>query len=224
MTQNPSNERPNSKDPLAGAAVDEEGYDALSDAELVETCRNELPHGGGAFRSLLVRYEGMVFNTCLKMLGNVQDAEEACQDAFMRVYHKIDQFEGRSTFKTWLYRVVCNHCMTRRRQMAIRRERGTEIREVITAEMLEKQEDQTEAADAASEKVHQALAQLRAEDREMIVLRFVSDLSLEEMAEVLDLKLSATKMRLYRAIDRFKDAFLELSNAEETENEKAGTP
>lgn len=177
------------------------------DVELVARCQEELPHRTEAYYELLQKYEPMVYSTCLRMLGNVQDAEETCQDAFIRVFHKIHQFEGRSAFKTWLFRVVYNFCMTKRRTLATKRERNQSIHEEITHEAEAAQQNAFAEESASKEAVQKALGKLSDDDREVIVLRFFSELSLEEIAEVLDLKLSATKMRLYRALDRFKQIY-----------------
>ncbi|MCB1232991.1 MAG: RNA polymerase sigma factor [Verrucomicrobiae bacterium] len=149
----------------------------------------------------------MVYQTCVRFLGNVQEAEETCQDIFLRVHEKLHQFEGRSTFKTWLFRVVYNHCMTRRRQLAIRRERGAAVEEELTRETEEMRAEEFLADNDLSENVNRAIERLRPDDKEVIVLRFVSDLSLDDISEVLGLGLSATKMRLYRAMDRFKTLY-----------------
>ena len=61
--------------------------------------------------------------------------------------------------------------------------------------------------------VREALADMRPEEQQIIVLRFISDLSLDQMAEVLDIGLSATKMRLYRAMEHFKEIYSELAKA-----------
>jgi RNA polymerase sigma-70 factor (ECF subfamily) len=178
-----------------------------SDKELVARCQEELPDKTEAYLELLQKYEPMVYGTCLRMLGNVQDAEETCQDAFVRVFHKIHQFEGRSAFKTWLFRVVYNFCMTKRRNLATKRERNTTISDEITQEAKAQQANQQADESAHKEAVQNALGKLSDDDREVIVLRFFSELSLEEIADVLELKLSATKMRLYRALDRFKEIY-----------------
>ena len=138
----------------------------------------------------------------MKMLGNPQDAEEVCQDAFIQVFNKIHQFEGRSAFKTWLYRIVFNLCLNRRKSTATRRDRESQAGEQIVQEV----ETAQKAFFAATpdDRVQETLDRLREEDRKIILLRFASDLSLNDMAEFLDLKLSATKMRLYRAMEEFK--------------------
>lgn len=184
-----------------------------ADEELVARCKEEIPHRTEAFHELLNKYEPMVYHTCLRMLGNAEEAEETCQDAFLRVFNKIHQFEGRSAFKTWLFRVVYNFCMTRRRNLASRRERKELITEEFTQQEAEDRRTLLSDSSPDTEQVQKALSRLREDDREIIVLRFFSELSLDEIAEVLNLKLSATKMRLYRAMDRFKAVF-----SRETEN------
>ena len=70
------------------------------------------------------------------MLGSVQDAEEACQDSFLQVFHKIGQFEGRSAFKTWLYRIVYNRCIETRRKDARRNQYHAKLKEEVENEEL----------------------------------------------------------------------------------------
>jgi len=87
--------------------------DQLPDEELVELCKEQLPHELAAYRVLVQRHEGLVYNLCMKFLGSPEDAEEVAQDSLLQVFHKIHQFEGRSAFKTWLYKIVHNFCRNR---------------------------------------------------------------------------------------------------------------
>ncbi|MDF1751930.1 MAG: sigma-70 family RNA polymerase sigma factor [Verrucomicrobiales bacterium] len=178
------------------------------DADLVARCQAELPGNTAAYYELLQKYESMVYSTCYRMLGDKLEAEEATQDAFLRIFHKITQFEGRSTFKTWMFRIVYNFCMTRRRKLATKREREETVGDELQTRTNEVHREAMGPDMDNSEYVHLALKELRDEDREIITLRFISDLSLEQMTEVLDIKLSATKMRLYRAMEKFKEVYL----------------
>jgi len=174
------------------------------DAELVARCVAELPHCLDAYQELVTKYEGLVFGTCKKMLGSLQDAEEVTQDSFLRIFHKIHQFEGRSTFKTWMFRIVYNFCLTRRKKLAMTRERLEVVQENQSAKIADSERLKPGGAMDRDENVREALGKLSEDDEKVICLRFVSDLSLEQMAEILDMKLSATKMRLYRAMEKFK--------------------
>ncbi len=150
------------------------------------------------------------------MLGNAEEAEEATQDTFLRIFHKLHQFEGRSTFKTWLFRIVYNFCMTRRRKLATKRERDTTIGEEINREVDAAHREAIGPDQNQSEYVRLALDQMNEKDKEILTLRFISDLSIEQMAEVLELKLSATKMRLYRSMEKFREVYESMERARES--------
>lgn len=189
--------------------------DALTDDELVARCKAELPYNVTAYRELLRRHEPLVYRSCLKMLGSVQDAEEACQDAFLQVFHKIGQFEGRSAFKTWLYRIVYNRCIETRRRDARRSENHAKLVEEITQDEIASEDP--DMKNALTGKVHEVIAKMSGEDCRLVTLRYVSGLSLQEIADVLEIRLSATKMRLYRAQEKFKEIYNDLDTGEELE-------
>ena len=83
------------------------------DAEVVERAR-----GGhhAAFRVLVERYEARAFRLALRVLRDEEQARDAVQDAFLKAYGSLDRFEGRSRFYTWLYRIVMNQCLDRKRR------------------------------------------------------------------------------------------------------------
>lgn len=181
------------------------GLENLSDEELVAKCQQELPHDLTHYREILRRYEGLVFNTCQRMLGTREDAQEVSQDALIQVFHKIKQFEGRAQFKTWLYKIVQNYCRNRIAKLARRREGRNAYEE--HSDILIADSDESAKKEELSEHVQAALDKLKESDREIVVLKFMSGLTLQEIAEVTELGLSATKMRLYRALEAFKDAY-----------------
>lgn len=186
--------------------------DALSDDELVARCKTELPYNVSAYRELLRRHEPLVYRSCLKMLGSVQDAEEACQDSFLQVFHKIVDFEGRSAFKTWLYRIVYNRCLEARRKAARRNLHHAKMIEEVEHQKLTNNKT---SHDEVTGKVNEVISQMNGEECRLVTLRYVSGLSIQEIADVLDIGLSAAKMRLYRAQERFKEIYTELDNERE---------
>jgi RNA polymerase sigma-70 factor (ECF subfamily) len=82
----------------------------LSDEELVAKAKK---NDRRAFESLVNRHQKMVFNLAYRMLGNREDAEDAAQDSFIRLYHSITKFRGQAKFTTWLYRIVSNVCLSK---------------------------------------------------------------------------------------------------------------
>jgi RNA polymerase sigma-70 factor (ECF subfamily) len=181
-----------------------------SDEDLVALCKEQLPYVTGAFEELFKRYHSPVLRTCRRYMGNREEAEEACQDVFLRVFAKISQFEGRSNFRTWLYRVVFNTCVTRRQRL----QKDSRL-ELTTAK--EPETTYSVMPEAETGLMEETLAQLSATDREVLLLRFEAELSLEEIAQVVGSKLSATKMRLYRAMDRFRDVYSAIKRLESNE-------
>lgn len=198
------NAQVNPNSPYAGMDLTE-----LSDEQLVEICNMELPETTRAYRVLISRYEGLIYNTCMKLLGNAEDAEEVAQDTLIQLFHKLHQFQGRSTFKTWLYRIVHNYCKNRISKQ-IRRRKGQAAIEEHADHFMVDTYDNTEKNER-SELVNTALNKLKDRDKEIIILKFMSGLTIEEIAGVLDIGLSACKMRLYRALDAFKETYKRVS-------------
>lgn len=182
---------------------------ALSDEELVRRCQAELPGELAGYRELIRRFEPMVTNVCTRLLGDRAEAEEAAQDALLVVFHKVGQFEHRAAFSTWLYKIVQNECRRRIQKLKRRREATEALREEILHHPSAG-EDHREVE--RSELIRVALERLEDAEREIIVLRFFGGLTLEEAADVLDLGLSAAKMRLYRAMEALKAAMDRVSN------------
>jgi hypothetical protein len=86
----------------------------LSSEALAARCKVELPYNTLSCEELVGRYESLVYSLCMRALNNPQDAEEATQDVFLKLFEKINTFEQKSKFKTWLFRVTCNFVATRR--------------------------------------------------------------------------------------------------------------
>jgi len=173
-----------------------------ADSALVEACKKELPYAITAYEELVRKYEPTVLNTCRYLLSDLEDSEEASQDVFIRVFRHLKKFDQKSTFRTWLYRIVRNCCYTRIKQQG---KHNILEREYLLNSDLEV--SQSDKDDPMSSKMVEALAKLSPEDREIITLRFISELSLKEISETIEIQLSATKMRLYRSIASLQEIF-----------------
>ncbi len=176
-----------------------------NDAELIERCRREIPYVTGAFSELVTRYEAIVYHTCLRYLGNEADAEEVTQDAFMKVFHGLEKFEGKSTFRTWLFRIVNNECASRYRRRK-RREEGRRAYQVGDEQVRVTEPPDVEEGGLGGP-IGAAMAALTESDRQVLVLRHVADLPIQEIADAVGIGLSAAKMRLYRAEERLREAY-----------------
>ncbi|MEM9080936.1 MAG: sigma-70 family RNA polymerase sigma factor [Verrucomicrobiota bacterium] len=181
---------------------------SLSDEDLVTRCQADLPHQLDSYDELVRRYRPLFLNYCARFVGNQFDAEEICQDVFVRIFKKIGQFEGRSSFKTWAFRIASNLCLNHRGTLAKKRERYTLIQDEYHVQADAIFHDA--GTEDLAETIQKALARLDDQKRELMNLRFVSGLRIEEIADRLGLKLSAAKMRIHRARAELKDAYLDV--------------
>ena len=180
-----------------------------TDQQLVAQAQQELPYATQAFEVLLRRYELRVHGTCLRYLNQQQDAEEASQEVFLRVFHSLKKFKGNSSFKTWLFRIAVNTSLTWRDKVARRTKQGP-IGDVSDPELLQQiMAEEVATMDQIDGPLAHALASLLVEDRDTLTLRFISELKITEIAEVCEIKESAAKMRVTRALERLKEAYKE---------------
>ena len=156
------------------------------------------------FAELYRRYGPKVYARCLTLLSDEHEAHDAAQEVFVRVLRKLGSFRGESAFGTWLYRVASNHCLDRLRRRARRRERPTEaeILEPMAEHAAEEATGDDWLARQTPAAIEYILARLSEADRRVLLLMYMEELSVEGIAETLDLKSSAVKMRLKRARDR----------------------
>ncbi|MCL7463366.1 RNA polymerase sigma factor SigX [Pseudomonas sp. NW5] len=175
----------------------------LTDEELVQRAREELLHVTRAYEELMRRYQRTLFNVCARYLGNDRDADDVCQEIMLKVLYGLKNFEGKSKFKTWLYSITYNECITQ-----YRKERRK--RRLIDALSLDPQEEAEEEKAPEAETrggLDRWLAHVNPIDREILVLRFVAELEFQEIADIMHMGLSATKMRYKRALDRLRERF-----------------
>jgi len=160
----------------------------------------------GAFEQLVKRYDRNIFRIAQHITQNREDAEDVVQDAFLKAYENLDQFQGNSKFYTWLVRIAVNESLMklRRRKTSktvsmdedVETEEGSMPREFADwSPNPEQQYGQSEL----SEILRKTIQGLPASFRTVFVLRDVEGLSTEETAEMLNLSIPAVKSRLLRA-------------------------
>ncbi len=170
------------------------------DRELVASCRTGDPL---AFARLVELHEGMVFNLSARLLGDPEEARDIAQEVFLQVYRVLDRFEGRSSLKTWIYRIAVNQCHNRRRFWHRRRrdreqafDEGLSTGGVVAAGPNPYEEAQRRER---ALRVQEALLQLSFEHRTVLVLREVEGLTCEEVGVALGVPEGTVKSRLSRA-------------------------
>lgn len=179
-------------------------HDVALDVALVERHRcGDLQ----AFDEVYERFGEMVYNLALRLAGNREEAADLTQEIFLRIYRHLGGFGGRSTLKTWVFRIAVNHCRDRlsrhvpaMQSIDDRYEEGT----VSIADPSRGPEDLAVAADEGR-RVMVGLARLPQVFREAVVLRDLEGLSYEEIAEVLGVRVGTVRSRIARGRDQLRD-------------------
>jgi RNA polymerase sigma-70 factor, ECF subfamily len=157
---------------------------------------------------LFVRYRLVAYRVAHRLLGNEADALDAVQDAFVKALVHLPSFQGRSSFKTWLLRVVSNAALDLGRQRG-RREilsmdaMGATYREECEPLVHPEPTRELERQDLRR-KLHEALAQLPPAQRQTFVLHAEAELSYREVAETLGISIGTVMSRLYYARQRLR--------------------
>jgi RNA polymerase sigma-70 factor (ECF subfamily) len=175
---------------------------AVPDGDLVASCRTGDPE---AFTRLVCLHEGMVVNLAARLLGEVEEARDVAQEVFLQVFRTLARFEGRSTLRTWIYRITVNQCHNRRRFWhRRRRDRETPLEDCALPLPAPASSSSGSPYDATlrlerARQVQAALLELRFEHRSVLVLREVEGLSCQEVAAALGVPEGTVKSRLSRA-------------------------
>jgi RNA polymerase sigma-70 factor, ECF subfamily len=212
-------ESPSNLAPAATPGANSQG--ALPPADepsLVQRCRLG---DGPAMTVLIHRYQDRIFNTLLRLCGNSHDAEELCQDTFVKFLAKIGEFRGGSGLYTWLFRIAMNLALSQRRRsgkvrfapLEARGEGEEDLARALADPRAATPVERVERAEE-HEKVLAALAGLDEEFRAVVVLRDVEGMDYEQIAGVLNVPVGTVRSRLFRARHKLADQLKDLAKTE----------
>ncbi|MEO6525435.1 MAG: RNA polymerase sigma factor [Gemmatimonadaceae bacterium] len=160
-----------------------------------------------AYARLVERHYDRCARIAIRILGNREDAEEAIQDAFLRAFKALGDYEERERFSAWLTRILVNQCRT----VLARARRRDAVFPDLDPRVLDFAVE-AESSDGAWPELERVLALLPAEQREAIVLKYADDLTYEEMSRITGAGESALKMRVQRAFARLRALLQEVSS------------
>jgi RNA polymerase sigma-70 factor (ECF subfamily) len=179
------------------------------EATLVERAK-----GGsiGAYEELVRGHQDVAFRTALSITGAAAEAEDAAQEAFVKVYRALDRFRAGAPFRPWLLTVVANEARNRRRAAGQRL--GLTLRAAEHGPQADPPSPETTvvAEDRRAELLG-AVEGLREEDREVISLRYFLELTEAEAAAVMGCARGTVKSRLSRAVGRLREKMMEAQDA-----------
>ncbi len=186
----------------------------ITDQELIELLKENDPHG---YEILVEEYADLVFRAAYRIVQNEQDAEDVMQETFLSVYKKIANFRGNSKLSSWLYRIASNAALDLVRAKGRKQGKDTafddmteiedEEYELVDDEALHPEDELLE--NESLERIREALAEMPVKLRVAYLLYMVDGFSLQEVAEKLEIKLSAAKVRVHRARKFLKEYFVE---------------
>ena len=160
----------------------------------------------GAFEELLLLHQKKVYNLCLRMSANPDDALDLSQEAFLRAWRSLGQYQFEASFSTWLFRLTSNICIDflrrkKRRQETSLTESYDDSDEGAELSVPDAQPGPEQQAMTNETKIElaRAMEQLSPEHREILQLRVIEDLQYEQIADILGVRVGTVKSRLARA-------------------------
>lgn len=188
----------------SGRAVEAKAPLLLEDAALLARCRKG---DMAAFGLLIAKYQDRVYNSILRLCGNCDDAEELCQEAFVKALENLATFRQASGFYTWLFRIAVNLTISRRRRAGRVRFHSLEGNNgedqdargpQLPGDVQDDPREQALAGDSRRQVV-KALTELDEEFSAVVVLRDIENMNYDQIAQVLEVPVGTVKSRLYRA-------------------------
>lgn len=176
------------------------------DAELVLACqRTSVSSLEGDYRRLYDRFKDRIYNVCFRITGNPSDALDASQETFGILFRRIREFRFESRFSSWVYRIAVNASIDVRRRARSRRFASIEQDGGSAENPRYDLADQVDMPSISASRreleqaIHQAIQRLSPKLRAIVVLRYMENLSYEEISETLRISLGTVKSRLARA-------------------------
>ena len=190
-----------------------------SEAAVAAIVRDVLGGNSDAFEELVFLYRDQVHATAWQMTHDADDAMDVAQEVFVRVYRALGSFRGKSRFSTWLHRIILNTCMDHVRREKKHRQGKVELDAQEDGEDRPRHREpsvahtqrETVYAHELQATVLEALKQVSARQRQVFLLRYYQELSLEEIGEVLRCSPGTIKRHLYRAQMRLKELLKDIT-------------
>lgn len=175
----------------------------VSDNEIISSILKGNP---ADFALLMDRYKNRAFSLLVNILKNKMDAEEALQDSFLKVYNSLNNFRNESQFSTWFYKIVYNTGLTI--LASKKRKIEMEMNSIDDFYNLKVETETYAASENAKEYILAIVDQLPIRNSLVLILFYLDNLSLKEIAEVLDISIVNTKVLLHRSRNLLRELLL----------------
>lgn len=187
----------------------------LDDVEIIKRCQQG---DHEAFRELVEHYQNKAVWIAYQMVGNYEEARDISQEAFIRVYRSLANFNLMSNFYTWLYRIVVNLCIDflRKQKPEHKTVSFEDVGEVSGTNSVEQAVEQKEL----SREVHGTLQQIPLAYRIILILRDIEGFSCKEIGKIVGCNSNTVRWRLFRGRQLFKDAWQLYQTKQKTDAER----
>ena len=157
-----------------------------------------------AFTELVGLYQDKLFYMAFRMLNNRQESEDVVQETFLRVYRNLDRFDETMKFSTWIYRIATNLCIDRlrKRKVVYSLDADSSEHEGLDGYSMIPSDNRTPETELlltdTQRIIHQAIESLPPKYKTVMTLRYLQDMSLQEVSDVLDMPVTTIKTRVHR--------------------------
>ncbi|MBA2681440.1 MAG: sigma-70 family RNA polymerase sigma factor [Ktedonobacteraceae bacterium] len=189
----------------------------LTDEELVIRCKMELPRTTRSYELLVQRHMDRIYTLVYRVVRDKEEAEDITQEVLVKVYNNIRSFDQKASFSTWLYRIAVNSALDSLEKIKRRSSTTTSFNSPSSTNPDEELEATVASTAAGPEEeamqndlrncIQNVLRNLDREQARVLVMRDFEDLSYADIAQALEAKLSAVKMRIHRARLAFQTIF-----------------
>jgi len=167
-----------------------------------------------AFSFLVEKYQKLVYTLALKLLKKPEEAEEMAQDTFIKAYQKLDSYEGKSKFSTWLYSITYNACISELRKRRIEF-KSLDDRQISDQDEQKMHDYYRETKKEDQEKyLNLALEKLPEDDQVLVTLYYYESQSMDEISVITGLTVSNIKVKIHRARKRMYSLLQEMLQEE----------
>lgn len=172
-----------------------------------------------AFDVLFLRYQNYVYRIVYGMVGSAEEADDLTQEVFVQAFRALPRFRGQSRFSTWLYRIAVNKATDAMRATGRRRLLSLKNWAISQKSAEFPTQQEVDHQQALQDAVQRALMHCPVPFRQVLVLRYYNECSMEEIAETLACSVEAVKVRLHRARETFRKAYEAVCKEDERELE-----
>jgi len=167
-----------------------------------------------AFSFLVEKYQKLVYTLAIKLLKKPEEAEEMAQDTFIKAYQKLDSYEGKSKFSTWLYSITYNGCISELRKRRIEF-KSLDDRQISDQDEQKMHDYYRETRKEDQEKyLNLALEKLPEDDQVLVTLYYYENQSMDEISVISGLTVSNVKIKIHRARKKMYELLHEMLHEE----------